>query len=499
MHLKYLYLAGLIVSFAVSFVMHVDVFPREIIGMHDWRQTQTMWNVRNFERYDNDIRSPRVSSLNGAKKNLLRLEFPIMQWGIAQVVRLTGQDVLTARVCVWLIGIAGLVGFFGLLRTMGFSPGIALAGTVLLEFSPLFYFYTVNVIPDMFALSAGIWFLFFSFRYFRDRRWWQLLASAIALMLSSLAKLPFAMLGIIGIVFVVAEIIRHRRITRDAVAYPLTHLVFFSATINWYATVMPTWGSSPALYGIFGSTNTHQENMRILYHWMEQYIPYDLSSRPIWPFFILGALVPVGNRLVRVNYGKYVWSLAFITLLFVILQWNTITFVHDYYLLPLLPWLYIVVTAGLERVWRWCLLLPRWKYALALPLLISPVVAAPVFASELRDPRWEGYYGSFNGQVMDAYKYQRELQAITGPDEKVIVLNDNSMQIITWLIRKRGYVFGNDALEPGWIADVVDNDDVSYLYSNTRTFEQRPDIAPLLDSLVASYGNINVYYVGKTE
>ncbi|MGB3800232.1 MAG: glycosyltransferase family 39 protein [Lewinella sp.] len=500
MHLKHLYLGGLVLSFVASFLLHWEVFSRDISGMHDWRQTQTMWNVRNFARYDNNIRNPRVSHFNGANNNILRLEYPIMQWGIAQVARLTGREVLTARICVWIFGIFGLIAFYGLLRTMHFHAGVAVAGTILLQFSPVFYFYTVNVLPDFFALSAGLWYLLFSFLYYRDRRWWQLLGAAVALMVASLAKLPFAMLGIIGVVFVLTEIMHHRRITRDVLVYVVVHLVFFSATVNWYVAVIPTWTGNPVLYGVFESTNSSAENWRIFYHWTEQYIPYDLTSPPIWPFFVLGALLPATRSRTGVGYGKYVWSLAFITLLYVALQWNTITFVHDYYLLPLLPWIYIVVTAGLGRIWQWCQLLPRrWDYVLGSLLVVPPLIYAPEVAADLRDARWEPFYGSYYGQVKDVYTYQEELQAISEPDDKVIVLNDNSRQIFTWILRRRGYVFDKNGLRPNWIADMVNNQGVSYLYSNTRSFEQRADIAPILDSLVASYGEINVYYLSDVE
>ena len=129
-----------VLSGALSVWMHRDTLQRDIYGLHDWRQSQTMWNIRNFARYDNDLYTPRRSSFNGSNNNVARMEFPIMQWGIAQVARLVGaeDELVISRVSVFILSLSGLVAFFLLLRAMAFPPWIAVAGTVLLQFNPLF-------------------------------------------------------------------------------------------------------------------------------------------------------------------------------------------------------------------------------------------------------------------------------------------------------------------------------------------------------------------------
>ncbi|WP_116125879.1 glycosyltransferase family 39 protein [Lewinella sp. IMCC34183] len=476
-------------SLVVSLLLHWSIFPLEIQGHHNWRQSQTMWNVYNFTYHDNDILNPRDSEWNG-ESNILRLEFPVMQWAIAQVVRLTGREVLVARLAVWLIGVFGLFAFYRLLRVMGFAAWLSLAGTVLLQFSPLFYFYTVNVQPDLLALAAGIWYLYLIFAYFRYRALTYLAGAGLALLLCTLAKLPFLMFSIVSIVYFLVELLTGRRPLGKLFAFAGIQLLLVSPALAWYAWVMPTWKSSPALYGIFGNTNTSAQDLAILRYFYQQYLSYDLLSPAVWAFFLLGVFVPAARR-VTVPYARYVWALALMTVLYVVLQWNTITTVHDYYLLPLLPWMYIVVCAGAGRVVQWTA--ARSRAGIGQFLVAAAVVAAPLTAYSLRQGYWDVSMSYRYGEFRDVFAYQDELRAAVDDDARVIVVNDNTATIFTWLIRKQGYIFAGNSLRPAWIGDMVENYGATHLYSNTRAIDENPEVRVYLDSLLLSRGEVRVY------
>ncbi|PPK85665.1 dolichyl-phosphate-mannose-protein mannosyltransferase [Neolewinella xylanilytica] len=485
--------AGL--SVLLSLALHWSILGAEIQGHHNWRQSYTMWNIYNFAYHDNDILSPRDGQWNGGS-NINRLEFPIMQWGIAQVVRRFGHEILVSRLLVWVIGLVGLLGFYRLLRVMGFAAWLALAGTVFFQFSPVFYFYTVNVQPDLLALAAGIWYLYFVFAYFRGGTTARLIGAGLALMIATLAKLPFLMLSIVSIVYFVSKLFEKGQERRKLIGFAGGQLLLILPALAWYAWVMPTWNSSPALYGIFGNENTPEENLRILRHFYQHYITYDLLSPAVWVFFLLGVFVPARPR-VSVSYTRYVWALALMTIVYVILQWNTITYVHDYYLLPLLPWMYIVVCAGAGRLVEWGA--ARGLVKMGYTLLASALVGSPIAAYTLRQEYWEESRSYHYDEFRDIFAYQEELQAAVDDDARVIVANDNSGTIFTWLIRKQAYVFAGDNLRPHWIKDIIDTHRPTHLYSNTRVVDENPEAAPYLDSLVLSRGNIRVYRLADPE
>ncbi|WP_420459624.1 glycosyltransferase family 39 protein [Neolewinella sp.] len=487
---------GFLVSLALSALLHRSVFTLDMQGRHNWRQAQTMWNVRNFVRYDNDITHPRVSHFNGSNNNLLRYEFPIMQWSIAQVQRALGEDIWIARTMVWLIGAFGLLGFYLLLRILAFPAAIALVGTFLLQFSPLFYFYTINILPDNLALAAGIWYLYFCFAYLRDRRTWQLLGLGSFLLLAALAKLPFAMFGIVGLVFCLRYIwvsSKSGRVRWQVVGVGLAHLAFLYPAYRWYAMVMPGWKNNPVVYGIFANAADTATNWRIFNVQATDIFPYSLLSPAVWLPFALGVFYTGRRTAAPFSARPYIWALVFITFLFLALQWNTIGTVHDYYLLPFLPWMYITVTAGVQRLWQWSKAwtptLWRW---LPLAVVAAILIGAPLDAYQLRKRYWEVKFSYGYEELRDVFTHQAALQAAVDDDAMVIVLNDPSMQIFTWLIRKRGYVFGNNNLKPAWLDDMRKRG-ATYLYSSSRYFDEQPGVQERVDSLLLEAGNIRVY------
>ena len=146
-------------SFFVVFFLHRNILTLDVQGAHAWRQCQTMWNVRNFVRHDANILNPRVSYFNGGKENILRYEFPVLQYSIAMVLKLTGEKVYIVRLLMFLVAIFTSFGFFYLLKDIFDHNLSALIGTFLFQLSPLFYYYSWNPIPDSLALCGAIWYL----------------------------------------------------------------------------------------------------------------------------------------------------------------------------------------------------------------------------------------------------------------------------------------------------------------------------------------------------
>lgn len=61
----------------LSFLLHIHIFPKELNGVHAWRQTETASNVINFAEKDFNITRPHVFSLEWPD-GLKRMEFPVM-------------------------------------------------------------------------------------------------------------------------------------------------------------------------------------------------------------------------------------------------------------------------------------------------------------------------------------------------------------------------------------------------------------------------------------
>jgi len=101
----------LFVLIMISFVQHKDHLNKEIQGIHSWRQSQTMWNIRNFARHDNNILNPRTNCFNPGNDNLLRYEFPLMQWLLAKPYMKSDENIASVRISLFILGAVTIFGF----------------------------------------------------------------------------------------------------------------------------------------------------------------------------------------------------------------------------------------------------------------------------------------------------------------------------------------------------------------------------------------------------
>ena len=193
-----------IMSIVLSAVARLRIFPTELIGIHLWRQTQTQWNIRNFYRYSLDILNPRTAALNEDFDNVVLLEFPIMQWLIAGVHFLSGgsDHIIITRISLFFISCLSVYGVYELLKLVYTSKGVAGIGSAFFCFYPLFYYYSINPIPDNFALCCTIWFFVFLLKFNKSQVSYHLVLSSIFIALAVLSKLPFIVAGTGVLVFI---------------------------------------------------------------------------------------------------------------------------------------------------------------------------------------------------------------------------------------------------------------------------------------------------------
>lgn len=463
----------------ISLTLHKSQLADEIKGMHSWRQAQTMWNIRNFERHDANIMNPRGSHFNTGKGNIVRYEFPIMQWSIAMVQKVFGEHIMVVRICMFMIGLLAVLGFYRLLLLLEIGYWLAALGAVLFLFSPILHAYIFSPLPDILALAAGVWYLYATLKYQRNPDWGWLLLSGLALSLSTSAKLPFLMFSVVSIYFFFQSIFQTKRLSKDNLRFALVQLALVLPALAWYAWVMPTWPENPVLKGIFAD-NTAWDNVReILLFYLNTTLPSAVLNYVLVAPFILGLF-----------YGRFsgrkqgwIFPLAAITILYAILQCTALSTFHDYYFLPFLPWMYIMVVLGIHLIW---LRFP--KYTLWIASLIS--CYSVILSHSLATPRWSLEVSGYNPAL---YTHQAELKAVVPDGSLCIMLNDASYYLFSHLLDKMGYIFQDNYLPASWIQEMIDNKNVTYMYSDSRIVDEHPDVQPLLDTMLMEAGTIRVF------
>ena len=484
-NLKFLHFFLLIFFAGISLFLHKDKLSLDIQGAHVWRQCQTMWNINNFIRHDNNILNPRVSHFNGGKDNLYRYEFPIMQWSIAQVHRIFGENIVLTRLLLFFIGLMGAIGLYYLCALYFDDKWVASITAILFQFSPVFFYYTINPIPDLFALSASIWFLYFMLKEQETKKIRDLSLASFFLLLATLAKLPFLMFAVVNIYFFFKELLREKHFKQRQVLQILTPLIILAPALCWYAWVMPNWTDNPILTGIFKNKIAWAEYWRILsYHFVKMF-PKILLYPPVWILIILGFYSFFKSRLLK----GWINSLIFISFLYLILQLNAIGTSHDYYMFPFMPWLYLVIAFGVKFILDF-----RQK---AIPWVMAALLIwAPIHTFKETKNTWGMKRTGFN---IDLFEHKKALREAAPSDAKCVILNDISKFIFSYQIDKMGYVFHYDHLPAAWLDDMIRDYGVTYMYSDSRKVDENPEIRKYFEEQVLDAGSVHVYKLKSKE
>lgn len=477
--MNYRYVAALIIFLIVSLIQHKEHIQTDIQGIHSWRQSQTMWNIRNFVRHDNNILNPRINSFNGGHDNLYRYEFPVMQWTIAQVERVFGENIEIVRMLIFLIGIFSIFGIFFLIHHLIGNWLVALVTSVLFQYSPLFYYYTINPIPDNLALCGGIWYFYFILKYYDTQKYKYLILGSISLLIAVLAKLPFIMYSVVSIYLFFNQIKKQKKLTIQDVKISLLQVAFLVPAITWYLWVIPTWTGNPVLYDtILGAKFVFSEYLPIIRYHASEMFPNILLSMPIWILFIIGIWGMI-RRKFSVN---WIYSLVLITFLYLIVELKSIGVVHDYYMFPFLPWLFVIIGLGIELIRRFS---PKMKF-----LLLTICIFSAIYTQKTTYSKWSIEKSYFN---KDVFLYSEELKNLISNDEHCIILNDASGYIFSYRIDKMGYIFKDDYLPMEWIDDMIRNQHVHYMYSDSEKLNNSSEFVKFIDEVMLVKGSIKVF------
>ena len=483
-------LTTLLVVLGVSFAQRAEYVTEGVIGRHVWRQSQTMWNVRNFVRDDFNILNPKGPALNGGSDRTNRLEFPIYQWAIAAVQKVTGEHIAVARVFSFLLTAAAVFALFFLVWLLTSNWLAALLAAVLLNYAPTLYFHGFNPMPDNLALAAAMWYVYLIVLHRKTGALKHLIWASLMLSLATAAKLPFLMVSIVSISYFLLDgwkLLFGKR-SGDSSSFPkliryaIIQLLIVAPALAWYAWVIGGWVGNPVLEGGLAGIDW-AEYQRLLYFHATEMFQDTLTHPAVWAPAIIG----LGVATYRFKTYYWLFPLIGLTFVYLFLELVPININHDYYLFPFLIWIYIVAGLGIDALCK----IPYLKYALPLIIVWSALY------TDARTSRWWSLDASFFDQ--NVLVYAEELRDAVPPGEEVIILNDDSRYIFSYKVDKLAHIFTGDDLPVEWIGDMVVNRGVSYMYSNSATYNAKPDFQPYIDEVILERGTVSVFRLRVPE
>ena len=470
----------------LQLILHSSVFNKDLVGFHVWRQTQTQNTIISFVEEDFNILNPRKNE-RGAGDGIFRMEFPLSQWITAIPVKLIGHPVLVTRIMNFIFAFLSLIGLYKWTGIYFRQGWILLAGVTMLSFSPVFYYYMVNPIPDNLALCFGIWGLFGFGMWRKYTHTKYLIIGLLFIALASLVKLPFVLYyALFGWAIIFPPKLSKLSQTIKVLFYGVLSVL---PVMAWYIWVIPEWDSNGIVHGIL-QMNPEQKSQYWYYVWfhIRTTLPELMLGLPVVPLFVLGLyrLVRKGKNNIKLN-GGYV-LLVIVLIGYLLFEMNMIEKVHDYYFLPAIPLLVIISLLGIRQLQDL-----KFNDHLKKVIILLLIISLPVYSFFRIQSRWDRI--GFNS---DLITYKSELQLAVPSDALVCVGNDDSHHIFLYYVQKMGWAFEKNWINAQIIREMIDNG-CRYLYCDSRAVDQKPEIEALFGMKVAEYGSIKVFELKKPE
>ncbi len=474
----------------ISLAMHWTILGKDLQGMHVWRQTGTQQTIDCFVEEDMNILNPRRME-RGTTDGISRVEFPLYQWLAAVLAKIFGNTVLLTRLFTFFLGCLGIWAMRNLVLELCQDRLAGLIGAFLFAFAPVVYYYMVCTLPDTLALVSAMWGLVFLLRQGDSIHWRMAISAAVLLGIAVLVKLPYIVFFPAFGVWVLQGLTRkNAKKWRNALFLLAIALISLVPAAAWYAWVIPTWGSSGALSGIFFHLADTAEIGAIVRYHLTEMLPRTVINVAALPLLFWGAIQFIRRKgIIQLKRPKF-WLLASVAASFFVYYayeiW-LISYHHDYYLLGLVPFWVLVAAIGASEA-----LQSRRMVLFALAFLL--LLLAPYMTYRRIHPRWQDQNAEMN---LDFSKYKNELRAAVPAEALVVMGTDESRCIVPYYIHKKGWGWTkSQGLKPEKLEEWI-TQGATYMYCDDRKVDQNPKIRAMLGPEVGRWGSVWVYSLQK--
>jgi 4-amino-4-deoxy-L-arabinose transferase-like glycosyltransferase len=468
----------------ISTAMHFKHFSKDLMSIHVWRQTQTQSTINNFYEEDMNIFNPRRND-RGDSDGIFRMEFPIMQWIVASQYKVFGNHLIITRLFMFLIGFLTILGIYKLLDALFHNTILSVIGAWAFNFSPSFYYYTINPLPDNFALCCSVWGLALFFVWYKKKKTIYLIFCSLLLSIGALSKLPFIIYYIIPIVYFI-DLLMKDGYKKHYFIQALIAISFSILPIIWYLSVIPNWHGNVIVKGMLENSESLTKLLDYYQHNLISTLPELLVGYGSLVFFLAGFFFLFRNKAYQNPKFLLLLSLSILSILYYLFEANAIAKIHDYYLFPFYLLLYILVAYGAFNLYN-----SRIKFNRYLTYILLAVI--PIACYFRMQGRWNPDSPGFN---KDLLTYKTELQNAVPKDALVVAGNDISHFIFFYYIDKKGWGFHNDNLTPEKLRSMIENG-AEYLYTDSKRILNNVDITNYLDELILDKGSIKIYRLKK--
>jgi 4-amino-4-deoxy-L-arabinose transferase-like glycosyltransferase len=344
----------------------------------------------------------------------------------------------------------------------------------------VFYYYTVNPMPDNMALCCAIWSIGFFCRFLNGGKFGHAVLSAAFLGLATLTKLPFVLYGSFPFTWLLMHWWKRDQTAVRSWRIWLAYILFIIPAAVWYAAVIPGWHSTGIVKGIFDLGHDTPDLWHVFTDTVVSTLPELLINYGAVLFLVAGPYFMFRKKLYHrpLFLCFLLWGASCI--FYFLFEMNMIDTVHDYYLFLFLPPIFLLVAYGaflLAASSRWLRMLS-----------IVCIAILPITAFLRADSRWDKELPGFN----PLYLHNKEqLRALIPENALCVAGNDESGFILLYYIDRKGWTFDHDQLNSETLAYYISKG-AKFLFSDSRTDEDG-EVKEHIAETIFEKGTLRIY------
>jgi hypothetical protein len=423
----------LIIILIIHFLAHLIGISDPPNGYHAWRESDTAAVSEAFYKETKNIFEPKTHQRKD-KSGITGMEFPIYNYVTALLYHVFGFHHYVPRTLSILIGIIGLLGIYFLsIILFNDDRTLALLAVFLTICSPLFFFFTRKIQPDIIVFTSSIWAFYFFIKAEIQNLTFYHIVALLLVVLAALVKPTALVIGLPMLIF----LLTYRFKGKFLKIFQLKYIVFLIASIaiplawNFYTRYLnEKYGLHPYYLG------GNQIAYWLVTNWSGFFSRIFMS----WLFeLFLGIPATIGLIIGIVYWRKFSqqlyilgWWILGCYLMFFMVSEHMSNY-HDYYGLIVVPPLMIMASFFFTKI------LGSGNKLLRIFAFLL-LIGAAIYTY----PRIDQRYGSFKQKDFLA---MRALADKYIPSESRITVEDSSPSIQLYRLGRFGWTFGRDSDE----------------------------------------------------
>ena len=248
----------------------------------------------------------------------------------------------------------------------------------------------------------------------------------------------------------------------------------------WYVKAIPTWTGNGITEGFINNKNWYSYFYYLLGNFTST-LPEMLTNYASTPFFIVGVFFAFKNfKVIIYKYWIY-FATSFAFIAYYLFEANMIEFTHDYYFMPFIPFIFLIVGKGIQILFK-----SKYKLVIYFLLILLP------FTAWIRiGHRWDTNNPGFN---TDYLNYSLYFQKILPKNELCIIDNDESKFISLYYLKRKGFSLYKNELNEGLLSEMYKKGG-KYLFSDNLELNSK-DFPSFYFKLLFK-NKLCLYYISK--